>query len=84
MLTPTELLLAGKIDLGYGFRYAFGFFDTRDESGDGWVGHGGGPGMNGDLLDLPEVRVRGRRARERRSAGGTARISDYLDPRLPR
>jgi CubicO group peptidase (beta-lactamase class C family) len=85
LLSPesTELLLTGKVDLGYEFEYAFGFFDARDESGNGWVGHGGGaPGMNGDLriylksgyvvavlsnLDPPAAQ----------------RISDYLDPRLP-
>jgi hypothetical protein len=85
LLSPasTELLLAGKIDLGYGGRYAFGFFDARGKDGSGWVGHGGGaPGMNGDLriyvksgyvvvvlanLDPPAAQ----------------RISDYLDPRLP-
>jgi D-alanyl-D-alanine carboxypeptidase len=85
LLSPgsTELLLAGKIDLGYRARYAFGFVDTRDESGNGWVGHGGGaPGMNGDLRIYP------------RSAYVVAvlanvdppaaqRITDYLDPRLP-
>jgi CubicO group peptidase (beta-lactamase class C family) len=56
LLSPasTELLLAGKVDLGYGVRYAFGFFDSRDESGNGWVGHGGGfPGMNRDLRIYP-------------------------------
>ena len=56
LLSPdsTELLLAGKIDLGYGFKYAFGFFDGRDETGNGFVGHGGGaPGMNGDLRIYP-------------------------------
>jgi CubicO group peptidase (beta-lactamase class C family) len=85
LLSPgsTERLLAGKIDLGYGGRYAFGFFDARGKDGSGWVGHGGGaPGMNGDLriyvksgyvvvvlanLDPPAAQ----------------RISDYLDPRLP-
>jgi CubicO group peptidase (beta-lactamase class C family) len=82
--SSTELLLAGKIDLGYGFEYAFGFFDTRDGNGDGWVGHSGGaPGTNGDLriypksgyvvvvlanVDPPEAQ----------------RMTEYLDPRLPR
>ena len=79
----TELLITGKVDLGSGGRYAFGFFDARDKDGGGWVGHGGGaPGMNGDLriylksgyvvvvlanLDPPSAQ----------------QISDYLDPRLP-
>jgi D-alanyl-D-alanine carboxypeptidase len=85
LLSPgsTELLLAGKIDFGNGFKYSFGFFDVRDQSGNGWVGHGGGaPGMNGDLRIY------------RRSGYVVAvlanvdppaaqRISDYLDPRLP-
>ena len=44
LLTPasTELLVTGKIDLGYGLKYAFGFLDSRDEEGNGSVGHGGG------------------------------------------
>jgi CubicO group peptidase (beta-lactamase class C family) len=79
----TELLLAGKIDLGYGFEYALGFFDARDESGNGWVGHGGGaPGMNGDLRIYPKsgyvVAVLANL-----DPPAAQRISDYLDPRLP-
>jgi D-alanyl-D-alanine carboxypeptidase len=79
----TELLLAGKIDLGYGFEYAFGFFDARDESGNGWVGHGGGaPGMNGDLRIYPRsgyvVAVL-----SNLDPPAAQRISDYIDPRLP-
>jgi D-alanyl-D-alanine carboxypeptidase len=79
----TELLLAGKIDLGYGFSYAFGFFDARAANGDGWVGHGGGaPGMNGDLRIYPTsgyVVV----ALANVDPPAAQRISDYLDPRLP-
>jgi CubicO group peptidase (beta-lactamase class C family) len=85
LLSPasTELLLAGKVDLGYGVRYAFGFFDSRDESGNGWVGHGGGfPGMNGDLRIYPRsgyvVAVLANV-----DPPAVQRISDYLDPRLP-
>ncbi len=85
LLSPgsTELLLAGKIDLGYGLRYAFGFFDSRDESGNGWVGHGGGaPGMNGDLRIYPRsgyvVAVLANV-----DPPAAQRITDYLDPRLP-
>jgi D-alanyl-D-alanine carboxypeptidase len=79
----TELLLAGKIDLGYEFRYAFGFFDSRDESGNGSVGHGGGaPGMNGDLRIYPKsgyvVAVLANV-----DPPAAQRITDYLDPRLP-
>ena len=85
LLSPasTELLLAGKVDLGYGVRYAFGFMDFRDKDGSGWVGHGGGaPGMNGELriyatsgyvvVVLANV-----------DPPAAQRISDYLDPRLP-
>jgi CubicO group peptidase (beta-lactamase class C family) len=85
LLSPgsTELLLAGKIDLGYGVKYAFGFLDSRDESGNGWVGHGGGfPGMNGDLRIYPRsgyvVAVLANV-----DPPAAQRISDYLDPRLP-
>jgi CubicO group peptidase (beta-lactamase class C family) len=85
LLSPgsTELLLAGKIDLGYGFKYAFGFFDGRDETGNGWVGHGGGaPGMNGDLRIYPKsgyvIAVL-----SNLDPPAAQRISDYLDPRLP-
>ena len=81
LLSPssTELLITGKVALVPGISYAFGFEDSRDASGNGWVGHGGGaPGMNGDLQDLPEVRLCRCGARERRSACGTA------DLRLPR
>ncbi|MGH3078216.1 MAG: serine hydrolase domain-containing protein [Gaiellaceae bacterium] len=85
LLSPgsTELLLAGKIDLGYGVKYAFGFLDSRDESGNGWVGHGGGfPGMNGDLRIYPRsgyvVAVLANV-----DPPAAQRITDYLDPRLP-
>jgi CubicO group peptidase (beta-lactamase class C family) len=86
LLTPasTELLLAGKIDLGYGAaRYAFGFVDSRDANGNGWVGHSGGaPGMNGDLRIYPKsgyVVV----ALANIDGPAAQRITDYLDPRLP-
>ena len=85
LLTPssTELLLAGKIDLVYGGKYAFGFFDHRDANGNGWVGHGGGaPGMNGDLRIYPRsgyVVV----ALANLDPPTAQRITDYLDPRLP-
>jgi CubicO group peptidase (beta-lactamase class C family) len=79
----TELLLTGKVDLGYGLRYAFGFVDGRDASGNGWVGHGGAfPGMNGDLRIYPKpgyVVV----ALANLDPPAAQRISDYLDPRLP-
>ncbi|HET8873437.1 MAG TPA: serine hydrolase domain-containing protein [Gaiellaceae bacterium] len=85
LLSPgsTELLLAGKIDFGYRARYAFGFIDSRDERGNGWVGHGGGaPGMNGDLRIYPRsgyvVAVLANV-----DPPAAQRISGYLDPRLP-
>ena len=86
LLSPgsTELLLAGKVDLGYGFKYAFGFVDARGKDANGWVGHGGGaPGMNGDLRIYPKsgyvVAVLANL-----DPPAAQRISDYLDPRLPR
>ena len=85
LLSPgsTELLLSGKIDLGYGLRYAFGFLDGRDASGNGWVGHGGGfPGMNGDLRIYPKSGYVVA-ALANVDPPAAQRISDYLDPRLP-
>jgi D-alanyl-D-alanine carboxypeptidase len=85
LLSPdsTKMLITGKVKAGPGAKYAYGFEDSRDADGNGWVGHGGGaPGMNGDLriylksgyviavlanLDPPAAQ----------------RISQYLDPRLP-
>ena len=49
----TALLLAGKVAIGPGVQYAYGFFD-RVVGGRRFVGHGGGaPGMNGDLAFEP-------------------------------
>ena len=49
----TATLLAGKIEVGQGARYAYGFFD-RVVGGRRFVGHGGGaPGMNGELTFEP-------------------------------
>jgi D-alanyl-D-alanine carboxypeptidase len=85
LLSPdsTKLLLTGKVYLGPAASYAFGFFDARDERGNGWVGHGGGaPGMNGDLRIYPKsgyvVAVLANL-----DPPAAQRISDYLDPRLP-
>ncbi len=79
----TELLTTGKVNLGPGIRYAFGFVDGRDKDGNGWVGHGGGaPGMNGDLRIYPKsgyVVV----VLANFDPPAAQRISDYLDPRLP-
>jgi D-alanyl-D-alanine carboxypeptidase len=45
----TKLLTAGKIDMPFGGRYAYGFED-RTMNGSHCLGHGGGsPGMNGEL-----------------------------------
>ena len=49
----TNLLITGKVDAGPGFRYGYGFGDSR-QNGVGSVGHSGGaPGMNGDLRIYP-------------------------------
>ena len=85
LLSPasTELLITGKVALGPGVRYAFGFVDFRDKDGNGSVGHGGGaPGMNGDLRIYPKsgyVVV----VLANFDPPAAQRISDYLDPRLP-
>ena len=51
----TDHILAGKVEVGGGVHYAYGFFDRR-VNGTRIVGHGGGfPGINGRLdmyLDL--------------------------------
>jgi CubicO group peptidase (beta-lactamase class C family) len=45
----TYLLTAGRVDMPYGGRYAYGFIN-RTMNGSSCIGHGGGsPGMNGDL-----------------------------------
>ena len=45
----TDLLITGKVDIGDGRRYAYGFEDGRMNGGRS-VGHvGGAPGMNGEL-----------------------------------
>ncbi len=49
----TELLLGGKVEVGPGARYAYGFFD-RVVGARRFVGHGGSaPGMNGDFVFEP-------------------------------
>ena len=57
LLSPeyTDLLLTGKGEApGRAGEYAYGFVDSRDADGNGWVGHdGGAPGMNGDLRIYP-------------------------------
>ena len=85
LLTPdtTKLLTTGKVKAGPGTRYAYGFEDARDASGDGWVGHGGGaPGMNGDLKIYPKPGYVVT-ALANLDPPAAQRITDYLDPRLP-
>ena len=79
----TELLITGKVTVGPGASYAFGFVDFRGKDGNGSVGHSGGaPGMNGDLRIYPKsgyVVV----VLANFDPPAAQRISDYLDPRLP-
>ena len=52
--TYTALLLEGKVAIGQGVRYAYGFVD-RVRLGRRLVGHdGGAPGMNGELMFEPD------------------------------
>jgi len=85
LLSPhsTELLITGKANSGPGARYAYGFADTRDSRGNGWVGYGSGaPGISGALKIYPKsgyvVAVLANL-----DPPAAQRISDYLDPRLP-
>jgi D-alanyl-D-alanine carboxypeptidase len=49
----TQLLMAGKVPMGPGRKYAYGFTE-RNDHGIHVFGHGGGaPGMNGELAILP-------------------------------
>ena len=51
--THTALLVSGKVPVGPGVQYAYGFID-RVVAGRRFVGHGGGaPGMNGELAFEP-------------------------------
>jgi CubicO group peptidase (beta-lactamase class C family) len=78
----TELLLAGKVDTPMG-QYAYGFIDARDESGIGWVGHGGGaPGMNGDLRIYPETGYV-IAALTNIDPPAATRLTEWVDLRLP-
>jgi len=78
----TELLITGKVDAGPGGKYAYGFEDQRDKNGNGWVGHGGAPGMNGDLRIYPKsgyvVAVLANL-----DPPAAQQISEFLDSRLP-
>jgi len=49
----TRTLTTGKVEMRPGVKYAYGFVDQREQSGQ--FGHdGGGPGLSGILLILPE------------------------------
>jgi len=80
----TQLLVTGKVAQGPGGpSYAFGFVDSRDKDGNGFVGHNGAAqGMNGDLRIYPKsgyvVAVLANL-----DPPAAQLISDYLDPRLP-
>jgi D-alanyl-D-alanine carboxypeptidase len=80
----TQLLITGKAELGPGARYAYGFADLRDASGNGSVGHNGGaPGMNGDLRIYPQsgyITV----VLANMDPPAAQRIAIWLDARLPR
>lgn len=79
----TRLLLAGKVELGSGARYAYGFEDRRDTQGSGSVGHSGGAaGMNGDLriyLKSGYIVV----VLANADPPAAQRITAWLDARLP-
>ncbi|HTU47932.1 MAG TPA: serine hydrolase domain-containing protein [Bryobacteraceae bacterium] len=50
----TEMLTSGKVSIGEGTKYAFGFVDRRDALRS--YGHNGGaPGMNGELDIYPRI-----------------------------
>jgi CubicO group peptidase (beta-lactamase class C family) len=79
----TAMLISAKEELDFGFSYAYGFEDHRDDEGNGWVGHGGGaPGMNGDLRIYPRsgyvIAVLANM-----DPPAAQQISEFLDLRLP-
>jgi len=79
----TNMLITGKVDVGNGQMYAYGFEDGR-KNGDGAVGHGGGaPGMNGELRIYPKsgyvVAVL-----SNLDPPAASQINGFIDPRLPR
>ena len=77
----TNMLITGKVDVGNGQMYAYGFEDGR-KNGDGAVGHGGGaPGMNGDLRIYPKsgyvIAVLANL-----DPPAASQVSGFIDPRL--
>jgi len=78
----TNMLITGKVDVGNGQMYAYGFEDGR-KNGDGAVGHGGGaPGMNGELRIYPRsgyvIAVLANL-----DPPVASQVSGFIDPRLP-
>ncbi len=78
----TNMLITGKVDVGNGQMYAYGFEDAR-KNGDGGVGHGGGaPGMNGELRIYPKsgyvVAVLANL-----DPPAASQLNGFIDPRLP-
>lgn len=78
----TKLLITGKVDVGNGARYAYGFEDRRKD-GSGAVGHNGGaPGMNGELRIYPQSGYVVAVLSNLDPPAATG-IAQYLDARLP-
>ena len=79
----TRQLITGKVELGPGASYAYGFEDRRDRQGNGSVGHSGGAaGMNGDLRIYPKsgyITV----VLANTDPPAAQRIAAWLDARLP-
>ena len=78
----TDMLFTGKVDVGNGQMYAYGFEDGR-KNGVGAVGHGGGaPGMNGELRIYPQsgyvIAVL-----SNLDPPAASRLNGFIDPRLP-
>lgn len=81
--SSTQLLITGKAEIGPGIRYAYGFADSRDTDGNGWVGHNGGaPGMNADLRIYPRSGYTVA-ALANIDPPAASRIAAWLDARLP-
>jgi len=78
----TNMLITGKVDVGNGQMYAYGFEDAR-KNGVGAVGHGGGaPGMNGELRIYPQsgyvVAVL-----SNLDPPAATQVTNFIDPRIP-
>jgi CubicO group peptidase (beta-lactamase class C family) len=78
----TNMLITGKVDVGNGQMYAYGFEDGR-RNGVGSVGHGGGaPGMNGELRIFPSsgyvIAVLANL-----DPPAASQVNGFIEPRLP-